>query len=107
VTVHSTHESPKDAYIESRVKDTSPLASQMFFPMERELHLPPGTLDITMWMRRFHGLYMVVDRLEHHKYPGLKCIMFSGEDEDYECKDVLVREEGHGYVVVDMYTCKT
>jgi hypothetical protein len=25
---------------------------------------------------------VVVDRLEHHKYPGLKCIMFSGEDED-------------------------
>jgi hypothetical protein len=34
--------------------------------------------------------------------------MFSGEDEDYELYgDVPVREEGHGYVVVDMYTCKT
>jgi hypothetical protein len=38
---------------------------------------------------------------EHHKYPGLKCIMFSGEDEDYELygdwyvKRVTVRSSGY------------
>jgi hypothetical protein len=82
----------------------------MFFPMERELFASSarnvryydvdasGFMGYTWWSTVF----------EHHKYPGLKCIMFSGEDEDYELYgDVLVREEGHGYVVVDMYTCKT
>jgi hypothetical protein len=82
----------------------------MFFPIERELFASSARnvrchdVDASGFM----GYLWWSTVFEHHRYPGLKCIMFSAEDEDYEMYgDVLVREEEQGYVVVDMYTCKT